>query len=99
MSAFDTINNAVQGSTQQIVIPPTAENCPDPECKYWNGTQCVFAECRYTVPELIIPKIFKRCIICQTNGAEVSPRSGDYVCPTCRTGILYAIKVAHEPGD
>lgn len=98
MGAFDSYNQAT-GNVPPKPIHPTAELCPDKECKYWDGANCVFAECRYTVPELITPRMAKPCIICGGNRASRSPRSDAYVCESCKSGIARAIILAHNPGS
>lgn len=96
MSAFDAYNAATNNEIEKP-ISPTAENCPDGECQYLSGGVCAFAECRYTVPELIMPSIQKTCNVCG-GGFSTSPRSGKIICPQCVRNINKAISLMHTQG-
>ena len=97
MSAFDAYDK-IQGNTQVNPISPTTDICPNTACKYWNLTACAFAECRYTVPEVVTIKIQRPCNVCG-NPFTVDAVSANVICPTCVRNINLAISKMHDPGD
>lgn len=97
MGAFDALNQAT-GVTQQIQINPTTDECPNKNCAYWDLNKCAFAECRFTVPEVVHVQIRRKCIICDkyfvTDAVSINN-----ICPDCIADLQDAIRLKHNPGS
>lgn len=97
MGAFDVYDQAT-GNIQETPIPSTSENCPNNNCAFWNVTECAFAECKYTVPEVVTKIIYRKCIIC----GKLFPTDAVglvNIDPQCIADIRDAIAKKHNPGS
>lgn len=99
MGAFDAYDQAA-GNMQETPIPETAENCPNNNCAFWDQSakRCAFAECVYTIPEIVHQIVNRRCIIC----GSIFPTDAVglvNICPKCVDDIRDAIAKKHNPGS
>lgn len=97
MAAFDALNQAT-GVARQVQINPTTDECPNKNCAYWDLDKCAFAECRFTVPEVVHVKIRRKCIIDGTIFVTDAV-SMNTICPKCISDLRDAIRLKHSPGS